>query len=243
MSSNEVSENGWTAVPVDAGKIFQGKPFNDPKPVSLDSIVFPSHDPIVFKSQEYAKTHLPSQAYNHSMRVFYFSTIIAQQQFPELAAQLSPSTLALACLFHDIGTSEHNLTTTRMSFEFFGGILSMNVLGDFGSTKDQAEAVCETVIRHQDLGQEGTITFLGQIIQLATIYDNVGKHPFVDDYEQILHKTVREDVNAKFVRQGWLGCFGKVIRREKALKPWCHTTHIADFEHIVEGNELMKPYE
>jgi cyanamide hydratase len=47
-------------------------------------------------------------------------TIIAKQQFPEHYAKLSPSTLALTCLLHDIGTAEKYLSTTRMSFEFQG---------------------------------------------------------------------------------------------------------------------------
>ncbi len=45
--------------------------------------------------------------------------------------------------------------------------------------------MCEAIIRHQDLGTVGTITFLGQLIQLATIYDNVGGVP------EIVHTDTR----------------------------------------------------
>lgn len=124
-----------------------------------------------------------------------------------------------------------------MSFEFYGGIQALSLLNAIGSGRDQAEAVCETIIRHQDLGTEGSITFLGQLIQMATIYDNVGQ------FEHIIHETTREDVNRVFPREGWLGCFAETIRTEKRLKPWCHSTHIANFESLVESNELMKPYE
>lgn len=73
MTSNETATNGWTAVPVDAGAIFNGRPYiNTPEPISLDDIPFPSDDPIVAQVQEYAKKQLPRQTYNHSMRVFYF---------------------------------------------------------------------------------------------------------------------------------------------------------------------------
>ena len=135
------------------------------------------------------------------------------------------------------------MSSTRLSFEFQGGFQSLALLQDWGSTQDQAEAVCETIIRHQDLGTEGNITFLGQLIQLATIYDNVGEHPHVEDFGKIIHQRTREKVNGMFKREGWLGCFADTIRKEEGLKPWCHTTHIPNFAEQVEGNELQKPYE
>jgi len=135
------------------------------------------------------------------------------------------------------------MSSTRLSFEFQGGFQSLTLLQDWGSTQDQAEAVCETIIRHQDLGTDGNITFLGQLIQLATIYDNVGAHPNVEDFGRIIHERTRGDVNELFKREGWLGCFAETIRKEEGLKPWCHTTHIPKFAEQVEANELQKPYE
>ncbi|KAM6511170.1 HD domain-containing protein [Fusarium falciforme] len=244
MNSSGIAQNGWTAVPIDAGRIFHTGPYlNTPNYINLETIKFPSQDPIVLKTQEHVETHLLKQTYNHSMRVYCWSTVILRQQFPEHAATLSPSTLALACLLHDIGTTEHNMNSTRLSFEFQGGFQALNLLGEYGSTKDQAEAVCETIIRHQDLGTEGNITFLGQLIQLSTIYDNVGDHPSVKDFDQIIHEKTREEVNKAFPRDGWLGCFAETIRKEETMKPWCHTTHIPDFAEKVEGNKLMRQYE
>ena len=130
-----------------------------------------------------------------------------------------------------------------MSFEFYGGIEALRVLRDFGSTQDQADAVCETIIRHQDLGEVGKITFLGQIIQLATIFDNVTDHPSLPDIKNLVHVETREDVIRKFSRKGWLSCFAKTVQREVNLKPWCHTTHIDDFGPKIMGNEVMRQYE
>lgn len=135
------------------------------------------------------------------------------------------------------------MSSTRLSFEFQSGFQALDLLQDTGSNKDQAGAVCETIIRHQDLGTEGNITFLGQLIQLATIYDNVGEHPNVKDFGKIIHEKTREEVNNAFPREGWLGCFAATIRKEEELKPWCHTTHIPKFAEQVEGNQLQKPYE
>lgn len=72
MSTNEIAENGWTAVPVDAGKIFKNGPYiNEPEYFDIKTIQFPT-DPIVEKTQQHAKDNLQKQTYNHSMRVFYW---------------------------------------------------------------------------------------------------------------------------------------------------------------------------
>ena len=90
--------------------------------------------------------------------------------FPEQA--LTPRTLALACLLHDIGTTQENLHATRMSFEYYGGLLTRDLLQSKGYNAEQSEAesVAETIFRHQDIGETGNISFLTAIIQLATIY-------------------------------------------------------------------------
>ncbi len=135
------------------------------------------------------------------------------------------------------------MAASRMSFEFYGGIQARDLLLGQGCAQDQADAVCETIIRHQDLGVDGTITFLGQLIQLATIFDNVSDHPSVADFGRVLHERTREDVIAAFPRRGWLGCFADTVRREVEQKPWCHTTHIPDFADKILGNKLMARYE
>ncbi|RAL06905.1 putative cyanamide hydratase [Aspergillus homomorphus CBS 101889] len=244
MCRNEVELNGWTSVPVNAGAIFQDQPFiTAPGPLSIDEIKFPSDDPVVAKTQEYAQAVLHPQTYNHSMRVYYYGMAIAKQQFPKQAATFSPATWALLCLLHDLGTAEENLTATRMSFDLYGGIKALQVLKDFGSTTDQAEAVAEGIIRHQDMGVDGTITFFGQLIQLATLYDNVGEHPYVKDFSKVLHDVTREEVNKAHPRQAWCSFFADTIRKEESVKPWCHSTHIVNFDRQIEGNTLMKQWE
>lgn len=75
MCQHDIEANGWTAVPVDAGKIFGDKPFlHEPAPISVQDIQFPSDDPIIAKTLGYAKDRLHAQTFNHSMRVFYYGT-------------------------------------------------------------------------------------------------------------------------------------------------------------------------
>jgi cyanamide hydratase len=82
----------------------------------------------------------------------------------------SLETYYLTSLLHDIGTTQENLHATLLSFEFYGGYLALNLLQDYGAAKEQAESVTEAIIRHQDLGDIGTITTVGQLIQLATLF-------------------------------------------------------------------------
>jgi cyanamide hydratase len=257
-SADTVATHGWTAVPSDSNAILKGRPYiHKPEPLLVKDMTFPSED-VVTKVQQYAKEKLAPQTYNHSMRVFYFcryelsqthrklelttsaATAILQQQFPEHAKSLSPATLALTCLLHDIGTTHDHLRATQLSFEFFGGILALDLVGkQLGAPQSQAEAVCEAIIRHQDLGTVGAITFLGQLIQLATIYDNMGGNP------ALVHADTKVDVNRAFPRDGWSRCFAATIREENGLKPWAHTTALGeeDFPNGVLNNKLMAEFE
>lgn len=158
---------------------------------------------------------------------------ITTQQFK---TSISADTLALACLLHDIGATPVNMFATRMSFDLYGGILALNLINESGGDKDQAEAVAETVIRHQDLGTVGNITLLGQVIQLATLYDNVGAHP------GIIHPKTKDSVLEKYPRDGWLGCFAETVEKEMRIKPWCHSTHVENFVDNIKGCEFWKQY-
>lgn len=65
--------NGWTAVPLDAGKLFNGKSYrNMPGPIKVADISFPNHEMVVAKVQAHAKETLSIETYNHSMRVYYY---------------------------------------------------------------------------------------------------------------------------------------------------------------------------
>ncbi|CAG9982217.1 unnamed protein product [Clonostachys byssicola] len=241
---DEVGQNGWTSTPANAGVIFGDRPFiNEPGALSLKDIEFPHADPVVQKTYDYAKASLHAETFNHSMRVYHYGIAITRQQFPEQAAVLNPATWALACLLHDIGTAEENLTATRMSFDLYGGIKALQVLKDLGATTDQAEAVSEAIIRHQDMGIDGTITFIGQLIQLATTYDNTGVHPHVKDFGKLIHDFTREEINKAFPRSKWCSFFSKTIEKEENIKPWCHSTHLVDFAKEISANTLMKEWE
>ena len=165
---------------------------------------------------------------------------IKAQQFPNW--RLSSETYFLTCLLHDIGTTDKNLSGTHMSFEFYGAFLAHKLLYDEKHAPiSQAEAVTEAIIRHQDVGTSGNITELGSLIQLATVFDNMGW------FKELIHQDTVEDVIRCWPRRGWSACFAGVIRREVGEKPWANTTRLEkeeeEFSRGVEANEIMKGYE
>lgn len=169
--------------------------------------------------------------------------IITKQQFPSIAETLDPATWALTCLLHDIGTAEENFTATRMSFDIYGGIKALHVLKDLGATADQAEAVAEAIIRHEDMGTDGTITFLGQLIQLATTFDNTSQHPHVESFQNLVHPSTCAEISKAYPRLKWSEFFSSTIKQEESNKPWCHSTHLVRFAEEIQANAHMRQWE
>ncbi|KAH8805230.1 cyanamide hydratase family HD domain-containing protein [Xylogone sp. PMI_703] len=240
MSNSTIEKYGWTAVPVDLGNLLSlVDAFSKPAaPVSVSSIPIPD-SLLAQEAQKYAQKELPIETFNHSMRVFYYGQAILKQAFPSWSTPSFNETYFLTCLLHDIGTTDKNLHATLMSFEFYGGFIALKVLDSLSAPKEQAEHVAEAVIRHQDLGEKGTISRIGALIQLATLFDNKGAN------KDLVAKETIEDVVKAYPRRNWSTCFSRTIRKEIELKPWAHSTHlgIMDFPVGVENNELMAPYD
>ena len=115
--------------------------------------------------------------------------------------------------------------------------MSLDLLKSLKAQISQAEAVCETIIRHQDLGDTGNITTLTAIIHFGTVLDNAGMHA------ELVHEDTIKNVISKYPRNNWTSCFAGVVRKECELKPWANTSRIEGFAEMVEANEVMKPYD
>lgn len=181
---------------------------------------------------DYAKEKLPPQVFNHSLRVYFYSIAIIKDQFPSW--DLDPEVVYVTSLLHDIGTTNENMHATKMSFESWGGIISRDLVLERTKNQDYADAVCEAIIRHQDLGESGYITTLGLILQIATILDNVGLNT------HLIHPDTLDAVNKAFSRAGWLDCFSAAIDRENKMKPWGHTSALGvdKFRDDVQANKV-----
>ncbi|CAI5756740.1 unnamed protein product [Candida verbasci] len=206
---------------------------NKRPPTAQLNTELPLKKPLSKFIHDYAKEKLPIEAFNHSVRVYLYSLAIIHDQFPDW--KLDHEVIFVTSLLHDIGTTDHNLKATKMSFEFYGGIISRDlILKQTDCNQEFADAVTEAIIRHQDLGESGYITTLGLILQISTILDNVGKNT------DLIHKDTLNVINKKYSREGWLSCFANVIESENKLKPWSHTTSLGinDFKSGVLGNKV-----
>jgi len=197
MSKANIEEYGWTAVPRNRSNIPSE---SDAKTTAIQvdfEDIWPTTG-VVRKVQEHVKQTLPQETYNHSLRVYCYGYAMVTQHFQSWFAIAKDSffeTWALTCLFHDIGTTLQSRDDTHMSFEFQGGFMALQQLQSFGAPKAQAESVCEAIIRHQDPGENGTISRVGQLVQIATEYgeyrklDVTHRRPFLD--------LVTEDTDSK----------------------------------------------
>ena len=63
-------------MPVSGKQIIQERgPLSDAAPVKVEDIYFPSDVPLVSEAQTFAKQRLSPEAFNHSMRVYYWGTL------------------------------------------------------------------------------------------------------------------------------------------------------------------------
>ncbi|TKA69346.1 hypothetical protein B0A55_08162 [Friedmanniomyces simplex] len=239
MPKQQTEEFGWPPVPRDRSNIPSKADANS----TADNVNFDKIWPrteVVRQAQEYVKQALAQETYNHSLRVYCYGHTMVSQHFRDWISSVEGSffeTWALTCLFHDLATTPENRNDTHLSFEFHGGFMALQRLQEFGAPKAQAESVCEAIIRHQDPGETGTITRLGQLVQLATEFDNMGFQP------HLIHEDVIKQVVEQHPRLKWSSCFSKTIKAEIEEKPWCHTTVLPTFAEDVAGNKLMAPYE
>lgn len=193
--TNPLTLYGFTPVPASSQTLLTSTPAYPPPntapiPILVPDTPIPSTR-LATRINAYAQAHLPPPTYHHSLRVYHYGLAIKRYRFPFPDWDFSDETYFLACVLHDIGTTEENLVATRLSFEFLGGYLALELLqkrnnqqnesenqtnrGEDGgeedvAPRDQAESVAEAIIRHQDLCTVGKITAVGQLLQLATIF-------------------------------------------------------------------------
>jgi cyanamide hydratase len=241
MGNPAIEAYGWTAVPrnteflkADSAASTAGAA----PPMSISSLPLPS-SPLAKSVLAYAQQELGIETFNHSMRVYYYGQAMLSHAFPSWSSPSFNETYFLACLLHDIGSTSKNISATLLSFEFYGGILALDLLKSLSAPIEQAEQVTETIIRHADLGETGTVTRVTALIHLATIFDNMGSHK-----ELVARETI-DNVTKAFPRKKWSSCFAATMRQENATKPWAHTTSLGeqDFPVGVENNYYMAPWD
>jgi cyanamide hydratase len=265
------ADYGFFPVPRNIEQLLKGRGYlHKPNPVDVATAVTLPAVPIVQAVWEFAKSKLPPETFNHCNRVFYYGAsqhfhcqswlttsgaVIIAQQFPEHANNSTIlETYTLTCLLHDIATADEFLYATRMSFDFYGAFLAREFLLNRSAPQDEADAVAEAILRHQDVEVNGTITFIGLIIQLTTLLGNLS---YLHSHRQLFKTYVLtntdnagsfltlispetiDSVVKLYPRLNWSSCFSKFAATEISVKPWCHSTAVTDFVKVVKENKYF----
>ncbi|KAK9765302.1 hypothetical protein K7432_006472 [Basidiobolus ranarum] len=235
MSSQLARELADSAVERDIDHLLRERGIHPARKIDIASIHVPTTD-VAEKTVEYVRKELDPVIFNHSNRVYYFGAVVSQDQFPDWNADLD--TYFLTSLFHDIGVAPKYHLATSLSFEFWGGIHAREKLLEFGSSTLQADEVAEAIIRHTDF-IPGQIRKNGQLIQLGTLIDVIGKNP------ELYHPETIDQVVTKYPRQGFNCHFADLMEKECRNKPGSHTP-IGDpinFIQKIKHNPVMSKFD
>lgn len=178
------------------------------RPKSVSGIVIPDST-IATQATELLLEHGTEFIYNHSLRVFLFSSLNAQRQKLEHDTEL----LYVASIFHDLGLVPH-YSSPDLRFEVDGANAAREFLKGHGIAKDKLQLVWDTIALHTTIGiaehKEN---------EVALMYSGVGLDVMGEGYEH-LSATNREEIIAQFPRNDF----------KKKIIP----TFFGGFEHKTE---------
>lgn len=159
---------GWTAVPPDRSNVPSAETAKPP-PASIE-FLFPQ-SVLISRVMDHMSGVFPPVALNHNARVYHYAYAILATHFPDWIAGgiQTPflDTLYLTCWYHDIATTELVRASSNLSFEWLSACYAMEQLMTSGAPRAQAQSVCEAVLRLTLMNTEGSVTRMGQLLQLA----------------------------------------------------------------------------
>lgn len=172
---------GLEAVPRDVDAVLAGLSVQSTAQSFALSDLAPPDTPLAKSIHDYAKQQLNAETYRHSMRVYYIGMAVLRTYFANtwgksLAAD--PTPWFLSTMLHDIGTTDANIASTHLSFEYFGGMLARELILKTAAKHDLdaayaqgvADSACETIIRHQDVGKRGFVSANTLLIHIGTLF-------------------------------------------------------------------------
>lgn len=223
------------AVERDVDRMLRERNVHPAKHIDIASIHVPNTS-VATKTVQYTQAELDPVMFNHSNRVYYLGAVVATDQFPDWKVDLD--TYFLTSLFHDIGVAPKYHLSTSLSFEFWGGIHAREKLLEFGASNLQADEVAEAIIRHTDF-VPGQIRKNGQLIQMGTTIDVIGRNP------ELFHADTIDDIVKKYPRLGFNCHFADLMECECDNKPGSHTTigESIDFINRIRNNKVMARYD
>jgi len=175
---------------------------------SLAGIVIPDST-IANQATELLLEHGTEFIYNHSLRVFLFSSLNGKRNSLEYDAEL----LYVASVFHDLGLTKH-YSSPDLRFEVDGANAARDFLKSHGLPKESLQLVWDTIALHTTIGVAEH-----KENEVALMYSGVGLDVMGDGYEN-LSAEHREEIIHAFPRNDF----------KKNIIP----TFFGGFEHKTE---------
>lgn len=127
--------------------------------------------------------------YNHSLRVFLFSSLNGKRKNLVYDAEL----LYVSSVFHDLGLTKH-YSSADLRFEVDGANAARDFLKSHGLPKDQLQLVWDTIALHTTIGIAEH-----KEPEVALMYSGVGLDVMGEGYEN-LSAANREEIISAFPR-------------------------------------------
>ncbi|HEX8022135.1 HD domain-containing protein [Mucilaginibacter sp.] len=147
--------------------------------------------------------------YNHSLRVFIFSSLNGERK----QLKYDPELLYVSSIFHDLGLTPHYSSPDKR-FEVDGANAARDFLTSYGLPKDQLQLVWDTIVLHTTIGIAEH-----KEPEVALMYSGVGLDVMGEGYEN-LSDANREEIITAFPRNDF----------KKKIIP----TFFGGFEHKTE---------
>jgi hypothetical protein len=147
--------------------------------------------------------------YNHSLRVFIFSSLNGERK----QLKYDPELLYVSSIFHDLGLTSHYSSADKR-FEVDGANAARDFLTSYGLPKDQLQLVWDTIALHTTIGIAEH-----KEPEVALMYSGVGLDVMGEGYEN-LSDANREEIVKAFPRNDF----------KKKIIP----TFFGGFEHKTE---------
>ncbi|GAA3958876.1 HD domain-containing protein [Mucilaginibacter dorajii] len=164
---------------------------------------------IASQATELLLEHGTEFIYNHSLRVFLFSSLNGKQRNLQYDAEL----LYVSSVFHDLGLTNH-YSSAGLRFEVDGANAARDFLKSHGLPKDQLQLVWDTIALHTTIGIAEH-----KEAEVALMYSGVGLDVMGEGYENLSQEN-REEIIHAFPRNDF----------KKNIIP----TFFSGFEHKTE---------
>lgn len=175
---------------------------------SIAGITIPDST-IANHATELLREHGTEFIYNHSLRVFIFSSLNGERK----QLKYDPELLYVSSIFHDLGLTPHYSSPDKR-FEVDGANAAREFLTSYGLPKDQLQLVWDTIALHTTIGVAEY-----KEPEVALMYSGVGLDVMGEGYEN-LSDANREEIITAFPRNDF----------KKKIIP----TFFGGFEHKTE---------